>query len=258
MKWLILRRISQLSILGLFLLGPLVGIWILRGDLAGSTLFGFIPLGDPLTLLQTLFAGHLPELTAFIGVGLILFFYLLAGGRVFCSWVCPVNIINDCAGWLQKKLPMKAGGTLGASLRYWLLGLVLLAAAGTGVVLWEDVSPVNVVSRSIIFLTQDAIWMGLVLFLFGLLMKGGWCRICPTGALFALLGKFSLFRVRIQNLEKCDNCNACYEVCPEPQVLTAPLKKDNDLLLIQSGQCSNCGRCIDVCPHTVFRFGRRG
>jgi ferredoxin-type protein NapH len=124
-------------------------------------------------------------------------------------------------------------------------------------VLWEDVSPVNVVSRSVIFLTMVAIWLGLGVFLFAVLMKVGWWRICPTGALYGLLGGFSLFRVRIENLEKCDNCNACYEVCPEPQVLSAPLKKDNDLLMVRSGQCSNCGRCIDVCPHAVFRFGRR-
>jgi ferredoxin-type protein NapH len=32
-KWLLLRRISQLSILALFLLGPLAGIWIVKGNL---------------------------------------------------------------------------------------------------------------------------------------------------------------------------------------------------------------------------------
>ena len=35
-KWLLLRRASQLGILALFLLGPLAGIWIVKGNLTFS------------------------------------------------------------------------------------------------------------------------------------------------------------------------------------------------------------------------------
>jgi hypothetical protein len=35
-KWLILRRISQFSILALFLVGPWFGQWIVKGNLAYS------------------------------------------------------------------------------------------------------------------------------------------------------------------------------------------------------------------------------
>ncbi len=256
MKWLILRRICQLGILAIFLLGPLAGIWILRGDLAGSRLFGFLPLGDPLTLFQTMAARHWPAFTAIIGVVIVIAFYLLVGGRVFCSWVCPVNLITDTAAWLRKKTPLKTAGTFSPNLRYWMLGLVLLAALLSGMTLWEDVNPANVMARSTIFTMEDALWMGGALFLAGLLIRGGWCRICPTGALYSLLGRFSLIKIRIQDLDKCDNCRACYEVCPEPQVLVKPLQEDTSTV-VASGQCSNCGRCIDVCPHSIFRFGRR-
>jgi len=257
MKWLILRRLCQLTVLGLFLAGPFAGIWILRGDLAGSRVFGIVPLSDPLTLLQTMAAGHWPAITAIIGAVIIIAFYLLVGGRVFCSWVCPVNIITDTATWLQKKSPLKSSGTFGPGLRYWLLGLVLLTAVLSGMTLWEDVNPVNVMARSMVFSMSDALWMGLALFLAGLLLKGGWCRICPTGALYSLLGRFSLLKIHIQDLEKCDNCKACYEACPEPQVLVVPLQKTTAMPMIRSGLCSNCGRCIDVCPHSIFQFRRR-
>ncbi len=258
MKWLLLRRLSQLTVLGLFLLGPLAGLWILRGDLAGSRLFGFLPLGDPLTLLQTLLARHVPSATAVVGVLIILALYLVLGGRVFCSWVCPVNIISDTAAWLQRRLPLKTVAAFGPSLRYWLLGLVLVMALVSGAALWEDVNPVNVTARSLVFFLPDVLWMILLLFMVGLLTRGGWCRICPTGALYALLGRFSLFRVHLQNVDTCDNCRACYQVCPEPQVLVRPLQaKDAEQPVIDSGCCSNCGRCIDVCPHDIFRFDRR-
>ena len=56
-RWLVLRRISQIAILLLFLLGPWAGIWILKGNLTSSLLFNTIPLTDPMTFIQLLAAG---------------------------------------------------------------------------------------------------------------------------------------------------------------------------------------------------------
>jgi ferredoxin-type protein NapH len=257
MKWLIIRRLSQMIILCLFLLGPLTGIWIITGDLAGSTTLDVLPLTDPLTLLQTLLAGHTLTTTALTGVAIVLCFYLLVGGRVFCSWVCPVNIINDTARWLGRRIPLQSG-TTGTTLRYWLLALVCLIPLTTHIAGWEHINPVNIFARSTIFLQTEALWVLGALLLFGLLIKGGWCRICPTGALYSILGHFSPLKVRTRNKETCDHCNACYQVCPEPQVLTAPLKDGEGVSsVITSGQCTNCGRCIDVCHKNIFKFGSR-
>lgn len=257
MKWLILRRFSQLSVLGLFLLGPLAGIWLIKGNLAGSMTLDVLPLTDPLVLIQTLVAGHNLTTTALTGVALVLSFYLLVGGRAFCSWVCPVNIINDGAGWLRRQIPM-GDGFLGTTIRYWLLALVCLLPLATGVAGWEDINPVNNSARSLIFLQTDVLWMAGSLFLFGLLLKGGWCRICPTGALYSILGHFSPLKIRTQNRQSCNQCNRCYQVCPEPQVITTPLKDETGSSpVIKSGQCTNCGRCIDVCHKQIFKFGSR-
>ena len=46
-KWLILRRISQLSVLALFLIGPLTGYWIVKGNMASSLTLDILPLSDP-------------------------------------------------------------------------------------------------------------------------------------------------------------------------------------------------------------------
>ena len=100
-KWLLARRFSQLSILSLFLLGPWFGIWLVTGNLNSSLILGTVPLTDPYVLLQSLFAGHSPETTAITGAIIVLVFYVLVGGRVYCSWVCPVNIITDAAKWLR-------------------------------------------------------------------------------------------------------------------------------------------------------------
>lgn len=257
MKWLILRRLSQLTVLGLFLLGPFAGIWIIKGNLAGSMTLDVLPLTDPLVLLQSLLAGHSLTATTLTGVAVVLSFYLLVGGRVFCSWVCPINIVNDGAGWLRRRLPV-TDGTLGPALRYWFFAVICILAVVTGAATWENANPVNSTARSMIFLQSEAIWMIGSLLLFGVLLKGGWCRICPTGALYSILGHFSPLKIRTQNRKTCDHCNKCYQVCPEPQVLTAPLKNEAGASpVIQSGQCTNCGRCIDVCHKNIFKFGSR-
>ena len=60
---------------------------------------------------------------------MVLAFYGLVGGRVFCSWVCPVNVVTDASAALRRRLGLAVGRAPRPALRYWLLGAVLLASA---------------------------------------------------------------------------------------------------------------------------------
>ncbi|MCU7957831.1 MAG: quinol dehydrogenase ferredoxin subunit NapH, partial [gamma proteobacterium symbiont of Bathyaustriella thionipta] len=82
-KWLIFRRISQLGILALFLTGPVLGIWIVKGNMASSLTLDILPLSDPYVMLQGLMSGNVPVTSGLIGVAIVLVFYLLVGGRVY-------------------------------------------------------------------------------------------------------------------------------------------------------------------------------
>ena len=135
-KWLILRRISQLSILALFLAGPLFGVWIIKGNMASSLTLDVLPLSDPYVMLQALMSGNLPTQAGLIGVIIVLAFYLLVGGRVYCSWMCPVNMVTDAAGWMRRKLGLKVSSQFSRSSRYWLLGLTLILPMITGAIVW--------------------------------------------------------------------------------------------------------------------------
>ena len=57
-RFLFLRRISQLLVLFLFISGPLLGFWILRGNYSSSIFFDIVPATDPLIFLQSLVTGH--------------------------------------------------------------------------------------------------------------------------------------------------------------------------------------------------------
>ena len=63
-QWLLARRVSQLSILAVFLLGPWLGVWLVKGNLNASLTLDVLPLTDPYVLLQSLLAGHLMEITS--------------------------------------------------------------------------------------------------------------------------------------------------------------------------------------------------
>lgn len=259
-RWLLLRRVSQLGILALFLLGPLLGLWIVKGNLSSSLTLGVLPLTDPFVLAQSLAAGHLPYREALLGGGIVLAFYLLVGGRTYCSWVCPVNIVTDSAAWLRRRLGLRGGKAADTRLRYWLLFFVLILSALTGTLAWEWVNPVSMLHRGLIF--GFGLAWGVIggIFLYDLLIAGrGWCgRICPMGAFYGLLGRTALIRVSAGQRARCDDCMDCFAVCPEPQVIRPALKAvGQDHPLILDHNCTTCGRCADVCSKNVFRITTR-
>ena len=257
-RWLVLRRITQLTILALFLVGPWFGWWLVKGNLNYSLTLGTLPLADPLVMLQSLVSGHVPERNAIIGVAVVLLFYLLVGGRSYCAWVCPMNIVTDTASALRRKLDIRGGGDMPRQTRYWILALILILAATTGGIVWELVNPVSLLPRGLIF-GMGAGWLLIGgIFLFDLfVMKRGWCgHLCPVGAFYSLLGRWSLVRVSATKREDCNNCLDCFVACPEQQVIRMPLKGANKGVgpMIVSNNCTNCGRCIDVCAKDVFTF----
>ena len=260
-RYLILRRISQLGILALFLLGPLAGIWIVKGNLASSLTLDVLPLTDPLVLLQVFLSGHIPESSAIIGASIVLAFYLLVGGRVYCSWVCPINIVTDMAEWLRRKLKIKNSANFSSKTRYWLLGGILLVAAVSGSVAWELINPVSMVYRGLIFGMGLAWGVVAAVFLLDLFVgRRAWCgRLCPVGAFYGLLGEGAVLRISAVRREQCDDCMDCFTICPEHQVIRPALKGADKGVgpLITSGNCTNCGRCIDVCARDVFEFTTR-
>ncbi|MGB5282538.1 MAG: quinol dehydrogenase ferredoxin subunit NapH [Arenicellales bacterium] len=260
-KWLILRRISQVGILALFLLGPLAGIWIIKGNLAASLTLDVLPLTDPYVLIQSVFAGQWPLQAAITGAVIVTLLYILIGGRTYCSWLCPINIVTDTAAWLRNKLGLKGGATFSKKSRFWLLGASLLLAMMTGTIAWELVNPVSMVFRGLIFGMGMAWGIVLVIFLLDLLVsKRAWCgSLCPVGAFYSLLGYASILRVSAVHRENCNDCMDCFVVCPEHQVINPALKEipTGTGPVILSSQCTNCGRCIDVCAENVFQFDLR-
>ena len=260
-KWLLLRRTAQFSILFLFLLGPWFGVWWLKGNLASSLVLDKISLTDPFILLQSLASGHAVAQPAVIGAVTIFVFYFLVGGRVYCSWVCPINVVTDAAHWLRNRLKLNLSWSVKKSTRIWIMLTALVVSAVTGAIAWEAVNPITMLQRGLVFGMGLAWVIVLAVFLFDLVVtRRGWCsHLCPVGAFYGLVGKRSLVRMNAAERSVCTDCGDCFRVCPEPHVIMPALKpeSDTDTSVILHSDCTNCGRCIDVCEERVFRFSTR-
>ncbi|HCE3034061.1 TPA: quinol dehydrogenase ferredoxin subunit NapH [Vibrio parahaemolyticus] len=254
-RFLVLRRLCQLTIIALFMAGPTLGV--LTGNLSSSMLFDTVPLSDPLIVLQALATGHIPEFNALLGVVIVVVFYAMLAPRAFCAWVCPLNIVTDLAAWLRRKLKIKASYRWSPAIRYWLIPVLMLGSALSGAILWTWLDPVAALHRGLVFgIGAGWVLIALVFVLDLLLVEHGWCgHLCPLGATYGVIGRKSLLRVTAVRREDCTKCMDCFYVCPEPEVLRQPLKEGDRRVMDQN--CISCGRCLDVCPEHVFEFKNR-
>lgn len=260
-RFLILRRLSQLGILSAFLLGPWAGIWLVRGNLSSSRVLDLLDLSDPYVVVQAMFAGHWPARAALFGAALVAGFYLIVGGRAYCGWVCPVNLVTDLAEWLRRRFELRGGASIRRTTRYWMLAMTLAAAAVSGTLAWELFNPVSMLHRALIFGAGLAWTVLCAVFLTDLLIaRRAWCgTLCPMGAFYSLVNLFSIIKVRATRRDRCNDCAECYVVCPEPQVIKPALKGAASGVgpVIKGAACTNCGRCVDVCSRSVFGYGVR-
>lgn len=257
-RFLIMRRCVQVGILALYVAANAVGFKVLVGNLSSSVLLGMIPLADPFAVLQILSAGAMVGIDIIVGALIVALFYMMVGGRAFCSWVCPVNMVTDSANWLRRVLYLEKVERkvwLGRGVRYWVIALTLVLSLLSGIAAFEMVSPIGIMHRGIIFGMGMGYAALLSIFLFDLFaVKNGWCgHICPLGGFYALIGRFSMIRIK-HDQSRCTLCMKCKEICPEKHVLSIIGKESGAVLF---GECTNCGRCVEVCDDDALGFGVR-
>ncbi len=278
--WLVLRRVCQLGLLAAFAGAPwgwsVSGWWSgdrwVQGTLAASQWFGTVPFTDPFVLLQTVLA--VPSSAAnvlgagLVGALLVALPLVVLSGRLYCAWVCPINLVTDLAEWLRRVTGWR--GSLWVKpdrrLRYAVMVLVLAGSAVTGAIVWETINPITATVRAVAFgfWAAGAAAVGAVLLIDLLVLRRGWCaHVCPVGAFYAVLGRFGRLHVSATRADRCTSCGDCYARCPEPHVivpvLPAPSPRGGaptppSTMKIADIDCLRCGRCIDVCPEDVFEM----
>jgi polyferredoxin len=272
MRIVTVRRLSQIFFLALFLwfcVTATLGAhwWQLRG-----WPINWILELDPLTALATVLAtGTLYKNLAWALVTIALTLFV---GRFFCGFACPLGAINQFTGWLGRlgkgtEGRVEANGHRRAqAVKYYLL-LFLLALALMGSVQTGIFDPLPLIHRSVnlalapladnpLGVLSDAprsyvsAWLLGFLFLgivgLNLVLPRFFCRfVCPLGALFGLLSRFTPWRLG-KTTDRCGDCRICEHYC---EGACRPSGK------IIGGECVLCFNCMDRCPADRLTFATK-
>lgn len=258
----ILRWGSVIFINLLFFFSYHFDLQILEGTLIGSRMLGF-HLIDPFVTLQMFLAHWNLHINLIIGVLTIVFFYIIVGGRAFCSWVCPYGLLGESAEFLHKYLVSKKiikSYKFDYRIKYifWLFFLFLAFFAGY--LVYEIVNPVGIVSRAVVYGGSIAVSFVIALLLVEIFFSQRfWCRyVCPTGTTYSFLGWLGATKIK-WNEDKCNHCNACSKACITPHVLRVVKEKNEKKSekMIISGDCTLCGRCIEACDQQALSYATK-
>ncbi len=261
-KWRNRRWAVLLAANLLFTVSYLLDIQILEGALTASRFIGF-HLIDLNSALQVMLAHKHVITNLVIGTLTVATFWMLLGGRTFCSWVCPYHLLSEWAEklhlWLAAK-KLVSDQHMNRSLRVVFWVVFALAALATGYTVFEAISPTGIVSRALIYGPGLALlWVAALLLFEVVISRRAWCRYaCPIGLTYGVVGIFSPLRVKY-NLNACLHEGDCRKVCLVPHVLETVIKgRAADVDVPLGPDCTRCGLCVDQCPTGSLTFDVKG
>ena len=225
----------------------------IKGNTWSGSFWG-LQLSDPLAAIgQT--AASLSLYWPFLLTALIPLLLTVLFGRFYCGWICPATLLyelnTNLAGWLRWAGIGPGNRRFDRRLKYLVLALGLGLSAATGSVAIAAIYPPAIVGREIYYaVALGGFGAGSVFFLMTLLFdllvaRRGFCRyLCPGGALYSLLGRYRLLRIR-RIVEGCNDCGKCNMVC---EFALDPMHDDF------GQECNNCTACIAICPTAAMTF----
>lgn len=228
----------------------------------------------------------LPALMALdFAVLAVLIVLTLIFGRLYCSIICPLGVMQDIFAWMGRK--QKKNRYSYSPEKKWLRYSVLAVFVVCLIIGFAPVTtllaPYSAYGRIVHSLfrplydllgnalaamdaqhgwylfSEAEIWMKSVttfvvalltlLVLAVLAWRNGrtYCNtICPVGTILSLFARFSLFKVRV-NEDKCNKCGLCAMNCKAAAI-------DFKAGMVDYSRCVACGDCLDKCRHGALEY----
>ena len=213
----------------------------------------------------------------------ILLLLTLVFGRIYCSVICPLGVMQDLMASVRRKKNRYSYSPAVSWLRYLMLAVMVVAvAAGIGslVALLAPYSSfgriathllqplymgVNNVLASLAeradsyaFYSVD-VWLRTLptliiaavtfVVLFILAWRNGrtYCNtICPVGTVLGFVARFSWLKVRF-DADKCRNCSLCSKNCKASCI-------DYKTHTVDYSRCVACGNCVEKCKFGALHY----
>lgn len=243
---------------------------------------------------SVIFLQFIPSLIKFIkfftisaaGFFIIILLTVLAG-RVYCSTICPLGVLQDIFLWTfrktniikkyktKKKRNVLKWSILFLMLMTWIAGSLLLVnlldpysnfgRIGADIVRPYLVEINNVVAETLIKIKIYSLqtfpsdlsnsisviypFIFLVIIILFVFFSGRhYCNtICPVGTLLGLVSRISVFKIRF-NADKCTACGSCVKACKAGCIDIRNKKLD-------FSRCVACFNCISVCEDSAIGYG---
>ncbi len=238
-----------------------------------------------------------PSLLKFLKVGgliatgfIVVLLLTLLFGRAYCSFLCPLGILQDIMARLRAKRPRYKYLKPRNIVRYAILTIVVVLTIAGSLFMLYLLDPYSIAGRIFSDFVRPAYygvnnffvmilgffnsyafhhvdfkpipWQGMaitgaVVAVIGF-MAWKWGRlycnsICPVGAFLSLISRYSLFRLKIDE-KSCIACNRCVRDCKAGCISL----KDKS---IDFSRCVACYNCMDSCREGSISyqlaFGRK-
>lgn len=209
----------------------------------------------------------------------------LVFGRIYCSVICPLGILQDVFGWLGKRAKKNRYSFSKEVkwLRYPMLVIFLAALLMGGGTIVHLLAPYSAFGRIMTMMFQPLwtlannvlaniaehydsyafysvdVWMRSLpvliiasvtfVLLFVLAWRNGrtYCNtICPVGTVLSFFSRFSLLKIHF-NSENCRNCSMCSKSCKAACI-------DYKNHAIDYSRCVVCGDCLTSCKFGALHY----
>ena len=208
-------------------------------------------------------------------------------GRVYCSVICPLGVMQDLISWIhgKRKKNRFSYSKEVKWLRYAILLIFIVAIAlgvGSLVALLDPYSTYGLIVTNLLqplyawcnnalamiaehydsylFYSTD-VWMkgavslaiatALLVIIAILAWRGGrtYCNtFCPVGTVLSLVSRFSILKIHIDG-DRCVKCGMCTRNCKSSCI-------DYKNGTVDHSRCVTCGNCIEKCHKDAIYYGR--
>lgn len=254
-----------------------IGITLLFLDFTG-TMHHYVSWMPKLQFLEAILA---------LNVAAIVVLVLLTAifGRIYCSIICPLGVLQDIFGWFGKKAKKNRYSYSKEKkwLRYAMLVvffIALVAGIGTlfqllapystfGLIATNLLQPVYQAGNNVLAAIAEHydsyafyhsnIWLrslpsliiAAVAFIILLILawRNGrtYCNtICPVGTFLSFISRFSFLKIHFDT-EKCKNCSLCSKNCKAACI-------DYKTHTVDATRCVVCGNCIESCKFGALKY----